>query len=76
MRTRRIVVVLLLSIGLAVSVFSCSGDKEEKGRIEKMTEETGRELADKITAPIDKAKAVKVQQEDRDRKSAERLADE
>ena len=67
-------IVALLMVG-AVGIFqvSCSGDKEEKGSIEKMTEKVGKDAAKKITEPIDKAKAVKAQQEARDREMVEKV---
>ena len=69
-------IVAFLMVG-AVGVFqvSCSGDKEEKGRIEKMTEKVGKDAANKIMTPIEKAKAVKEEQEERDREAAEKVPD-
>jgi len=64
----------LLLVGV-VCLFpvSCSKDKEEKGSIEKMTEKAGKDVANKIMAPIDKAKAAKEMQEARDREAAEKM---
>ena len=48
--------------------FSCSNKKEpeaEKGAIEKMTEDTAREVVKGIRAPIDKARSVAQQEADR-----------
>jgi hypothetical protein len=68
-------IVALLVVG-AVGIFSVScSDKEEKGSIEKMTEKAGKDAAKKIMEPIDKAKAVKAQQEARDREVVEKATD-
>ena len=48
--------------------FACSNNEEaekEKGTIEKMTDKTAKEMMDRIRTPIEKAKSVKNQQEDR-----------
>ena len=48
--------------------FACSNNKEaeaEKGRIEKMTDKTAKEVVNRIRTPIDKAQSVKNKQEDR-----------
>lgn len=51
------------------SIFSGCSDrkdaKSEKSAIEKMTEETGKELADKLSSPIEKARKAAKQEEDR-----------
>lgn len=50
------------------SFWSCSKDKREKpekGAIEKITEKTGKEIADKLQKPIKNARAVKNKQEER-----------
>jgi hypothetical protein len=52
---------------------SCSKDREEKGSVEKMTEKAGKDVANKLMAPIDKAKAAKEMQEERDREAAEKM---
>jgi hypothetical protein len=67
--------VLLGCLLLFFSV-SCSGDQEEKGRIEQMTEEAGKAAVDSIKTPIDKAKAAKVLQEKKDQETSERIGDE
>ena len=51
---------------------SCSKDKEKKGSVEKITEKAGKDVANKLMAPIDKAKAAKEMQEERDRKAEEK----
>ena len=61
-----IVVMFLCS----VSFWSCSKDKDtesKKGAIEKMTEKTGKEIADKLQKPIRDARSVKKKQEERDK---------
>jgi hypothetical protein len=48
--------------------WSCSDKKEpgpEKGAIKKMTEETAREAVNQIHTPIDKARSVATQPEDK-----------
>ena len=59
------VIVLLL---YGVTFFACSNNKEtesKKGKIETMTDKTAKELVDRIRTPIEKARAVKNQQEHR-----------
>lgn len=61
-----IVVMFLCS----VSFWSCSKDKDtesKKGTIEKMTEKTGKEIADRLQKPIRNARSVKKKQEERDK---------
>lgn len=48
----------------------------EKGAIEKWTEKTGKEAADKLQAPIDKARAVKGLSDDRTRDMTDKLSEE
>jgi hypothetical protein len=48
--------------------YGCSDKKEpatEKGAIQKMTEETAKEAVKQIRTPIDKARSVAQQQEDK-----------
>ena len=41
-------------------LFSCTkSENDEKGAIDRMTEEVGQEMADRITDPIDKARDAK-----------------
>ena len=50
------------------ALWGCSDKKEpalEKGAIKKMTEETAREAVNQIRTPIDKARSVAQQQEDK-----------
>jgi len=61
--------VLALLLGGA-GLLACSNDKEaeaesEKGRIEKMTDKAAKKIVNRIRTPINKARAVKDQQEDR-----------
>ena len=52
---------------LSGAFWGCSDKKEppaEKGAIQKMTEEVGKEAAKQIRTPIDKARSVAKQQED------------
>ena len=62
---------LYLTIGLlftALSLGGCSnnsGEESEKGAIRKMTDQVAHDLSHKIRSPIDKARAVKDQEEDR-----------
>jgi hypothetical protein len=52
----------------SVTIIACSDNKEtesEKGTIEKMTDKAAKEMVNKIRTPIDKARSVKNQQEDR-----------
>lgn len=59
------VIVLLL---YSATFFACSNNKEtesKKGVIETMTDKTAKELVDRIRTPIEKARAVKNQQEHR-----------
>ena len=61
-----IVVMFLCS----VSFWSCSKDKDtesKKGAIEKMTEKTRKEIADRLQKPIRNARSVKKKQEERDK---------
>jgi len=67
-----IAALLLLGVVCLFPV-SCSKDKEEKGSVEKITEKAGKDMANKIMAPIDKAKAAKEMQEERDREAAEKV---
>ena len=59
----------LIGAALIIGAFwGCSDKKEpgpEKGAIKKMTEETAREAVNQIRTPIDKARSVAQQQEDK-----------
>ena len=61
--------VLALLLGGA-ALLACSNNKEaeaesEKGRIEIMTDKAAKKIVNRIRTPINKARAVKDQQEDR-----------
>ena len=54
----------------SASLWSCSKDKDtesKKGAIEKMTEKTGKEIADQLQKPIKQARSVKEKQEKSDK---------
>lgn len=50
------VAAILLAAGLSCT--KKQGDEEEKGGIEALTEQVGREAADEIKKPIEKARTV------------------
>ena len=55
---------------LSGAFWACSDKKEpapEKGAIKKMTEETAREAVNQIRTPIDKARSVAQQQEEKNK---------
>jgi len=55
---------------LSEAFWACSDRKEpapEKGAIKKMTEETAREAVNQIRTPIDKARSVAQQQEEKNK---------
>ena len=59
--------VIALLFGCA-TLISCSNNKEaesEKGIIETFTDKTAKDVAGRILAPIEKARSVKDQQDDR-----------
>ena len=68
---KRAMVGLIMVLFLcSASFWSCSKDKDtesKKGAIEKMTEKTGKEIADKLQKPIRDARSVKKQQEKRNK---------
>lgn len=58
--------ICMLFAGLLL--WSCSnrsGEESEKGAIRKMTDQVAHDLSHKVRDPIDKARAVKEQEEDR-----------
>ena len=58
--------IALLFAGM--SLWGCSSDTEgkpEKGAIKQMTDQVAKDLVHKIRSPINKARAVKDQEEDR-----------
>ena len=57
--------IALLFAGM--SLWGCSnnsGEESEKGAIRQMTDQVAKDLVHKMRDPIDKARAVKVQQEE------------
>lgn len=63
----RLYSVIVLFFGSAIFI-ACPDNKEaesEKGTIEKMTDKAAKEMVNKIRTPIDKARSVKDQQEDK-----------
>jgi protein involved in sex pheromone biosynthesis len=67
---RALVGFMMVMFLCSVSFWSCSKDKDtgsKKGAIEKMTEKTGKEIADTLQKPIRNARSVKKKQEERDK---------
>lgn len=61
---------LIGAILLSGAFWGCSDKKEppaEKGAIQKMTEEAGKEAVKQIRTPIDKARSVAKQQEEKNK---------
>lgn len=78
MKKIRLCVVMVLLL-CSAALLACSKDEiaeSEKGTIEKMTDETAKEIVDKIQAPIKGAHSVKKQQEDRSRKIEKTLKEQ
>jgi hypothetical protein len=70
------IVVLLLC---NAAIFSCSQKEEaesEKGVIEKITDQAADKMTNRIRTPIDKARSVANQQEDRMRAMDEKLKED
>ena len=70
--------VIVVFFGSA-TLYSCSSNQDaesKKGKIEKMTEKTGKEISDKIQTPIEKARSVKTQQDDRSSAMEEALQEQ
>lgn len=59
----------LLALGLAAAALAgCSSDREvatEKDAVEKMTDEAARQAVDHLRMPIEKARDVRSQEEER-----------
>lgn len=74
---RLLICLVIFSLLSGASTFvACSGDKEEKSAIEKMTEKAGKDMADKLTAPINKARSVKDQADQRGSEMEEQRPDD
>jgi|GEM_PF-459115 hypothetical protein len=56
---------LLFCVLSLVGCSSDSAEEPEKGAIRKMTDEVAHDLSHKMRSPIDKARALKDQEEDR-----------
>ena len=61
----RVTVALLFTTLCLWGCSSNSGEESEKGAIRKMTDQVAHDLSHKMRNPIDKARAVKDQEEDR-----------
>lgn len=71
-----VVTVLLLS---GAGFIACSKEKDaksEKDSVETMTDNTAKEIVDRIQAPIKGARSVKDQQEDRSKKIEKTLKEQ
>lgn len=67
---RALISFMMVMFLCSVSYWGCSKGEDaesKKGAIEKMTETTGKEIADKLQKPIRNARSVKKKQEDRDK---------
>jgi hypothetical protein len=66
---KKMVLFTLMGLLFGYSIlFSCSDNKEaesEKGIIETFTDKTAKDVAGRILAPMEKARSVKDQHEDR-----------
>lgn len=63
---------LLLLLGGAV-YYALSPEKAGKGTIDEMTDKAAQEMVDNIRTPIDKARTLQKQEEDRVRESEESI---
>ena len=63
---------LLLLLGVAV-YYALSPEKAGKGSIDEMTDKAAQEMVDNIRTPIDKARTLQKQEEDRVRESEESI---
>jgi hypothetical protein len=65
---------LILVVVIGGAFWGCSDRKEsgtEKGAIRGMTEETAREAVNQIRTPIEKARSVAEQKEEKNRETAD-----
>jgi len=66
--TKKLLYFTIALLFAGMSLWACSGDtggEPEKGAIRKMTDQVAHELVHKMRDPIDKARSVKTQEEDR-----------
>ncbi len=66
--TKKLLYYTLALLFAGMSLWACSnntGGEPEKGAIKQMTDQVAKDLVHKIRSPINKARAVKKQQEDR-----------
>jgi len=65
--TKKLLYFTIALLFAGMSLWGCSNDTEgesEKGAIRQMTDQVAKDLVHKMRDPIDKARAVKVQQEE------------
>jgi hypothetical protein len=60
-----LMVLLVTAGGLFFSCSDNASEKQEKGAIEKMSDETAKKVSDKMLAPVEEAKEVKRMGENR-----------
>ena len=66
--TKKILYFTIALLFAGMSLWGCSNDtggEPEKGAIKQMTDQVAKDLVHQIRSPINKARAVKVQQEER-----------
>jgi hypothetical protein len=66
--TKRLLCFTIALLFAGMSLWACSSEPEgesEKGAIKQMTDQVAKDLVHQIRSPINKARAVKVQQEER-----------
>ena len=66
--TKKLLYFTIALLFAGMSLWGCSSDTEgepEKGTIKQMTDQVAKDLVHQIRSPINKARAVKVQQEER-----------
>jgi len=77
---KRVLIGFIMVMFLCGAAFwSCSGDKKtesKKGAIEKMTEKTGKEIADRLKKPIENARSAKEKEVKRSKKIENALKDQ
>ncbi len=60
-----LMVLLLAASGFFFSCSDKTSEKQEKGAVEKMSDETAKKVSDKMLAPVEDAKEVKHMEENR-----------